>query len=40
VPCADFFIFEVLKAAGLIRYIVLFVTKLKTCTVAIAGITN
>jgi hypothetical protein len=37
---ADFFTVEVLTATGLIRYVVLFVMKLKTRTVAIAGITN
>jgi putative transposase len=37
---ADFFTVEVLRAAGLIRYVVLFVMKLKTRTVAIAGITS
>jgi hypothetical protein len=37
---ADFFTVEVLTVAGLIRYVVLFVMKLKTRTVAIAGITS
>ena len=37
---ADFFTVEVLTVAGLIRYVVLFVMKLKTRTVEIAGITS
>jgi transposase InsO family protein len=37
---ADFFTVEVLSVAGLIRYVVLFVMKLKTRTVEIAGITR
>src|SRR4029453_17885393 len=37
---ADFFTVEVLTAAGPIRYVVLFVMKPKTRTVAIAGITS
>src|SRR5262245_51727623 len=37
---ADFFTVEVLTAAGLIRYVVLFVMKLKTRTVEIAGLTS
>src|SRR5262245_51484785 len=37
---ADFFTVDVLTAAGLIRYVVLFVMKLTTRTVAIAGITS
>src|SRR5262245_27107282 len=37
---ADFFTVEVLTMAGLVRYIVLFVIKLKTRTVEIAGITR
>jgi putative transposase len=37
---ADFFTVEVLTVAGLIRYFVLFVMKLKTRTVEIAGITS
>ena len=37
---ADFFTVEVLTMAGLVRYVVLFVMKLKTRTVEIAGITN
>jgi transposase InsO family protein len=37
---ADFFTVEVLTMAGLVRYVVLFVVKLKTRTVAIAGITR
>jgi transposase InsO family protein len=37
---ADFFTVEVLTAAGLIRYVILFVMKLKTRTVEIAGITR
>ena len=37
---ADFFTVEVLTVGGLIRYVVLFVIKLKTRTVAIAGITR
>jgi transposase InsO family protein len=37
---ADFFTVEVLTVAGLVRYVVLFVMKLKTRTVAIAGITS
>src|SRR5262245_15978427 len=37
---ADFFTVEVLTVAGLIRYVVLFVMKLKTRTVEIAGITR
>ena len=37
---ADFFTVEVLTMAGLVRYIVLFVMKLKTRTVEIAGITR
>jgi transposase InsO family protein len=37
---ADFFTVEVLTVAGLIRYVALFVMKLKTRTVAIAGISS
>jgi putative transposase len=37
---ADFFTVEVLTVAGLIRYVVLFVMKLKTRTVEIVGITS
>src|SRR5262245_28812075 len=37
---ADFFTVEVLTVAGLIRYVVLFVIKLKTRTVEIAGIAS
>jgi transposase InsO family protein len=37
---ADFFTVEVLTVAGVIRYVVLFVMKLKTRTVEIAGITS
>jgi len=37
---ADFFTVEVVTVAGLIRYVVLFVMKLKTRTVEIAGITR
>jgi transposase InsO family protein len=37
---ADFFTVEVLTMAGLVRYVVLFVMKLKTRTVEIAGITH
>src|SRR5262245_9521012 len=37
---ADFFTVEVLTVAGLIRYVVLFVIKVKTLTVEIAGITR
>ncbi len=37
---ADFFTVEVLTVAGLVRYVVLFVMKLKTRTVEIAGITR
>ena len=37
---ADFFTVEVLTVAGLVRYVVLFVMKLKTRTVEIAGITS
>jgi len=37
---ADFFTVEVLTMAGLVRYVVLFVIKLKTRTVEIAGITS
>jgi hypothetical protein len=37
---ADFFTVEVLTMAGLVRYIVFFVMKLKTRTVEIAGITR
>ena len=37
---ADFFTVEVLTVAGLVRYVVLFVIKLKTRTVEIAGITS
>ena len=37
---ADFFTVEVLTMTGLIRYVVLFVMKLKTRTVEIAGITR
>jgi transposase InsO family protein len=37
---ADFFTVEVLTMAGLVRYVVLFVMKLKTRTVEIAGITT
>jgi transposase InsO family protein len=37
---ADFFTVEVLTVAGLTRYVVLFVMKLKTRTVEIAGITR
>ena len=37
---ADFFTVEVLTVAGLVRYLVLFVMKLKTRTVEIAGITR
>jgi transposase InsO family protein len=37
---ADFFTVEVLTGTGLVRYVVLFVMKLKTRTVAIAGITR
>jgi transposase InsO family protein len=37
---ADFFAVEVLTMAGLVRYVVLFVIKLKTRTVEIAGITS
>ena len=36
---ADFFTVEVLTLTGLVRYVVLFVVKLKTRTVEIAGIT-
>jgi len=36
----DFFTVDVLTAAGLVRYVVLFVMKLKTRTVEIAGITS
>src|SRR5262245_55379305 len=36
---ADFFTVDVLTGAALIRYVVLFVMKLKTRTVPIAGIT-
>jgi hypothetical protein len=36
---ADFFTVEVLTMAGLVRYVVLFVMKLNTRTVEIAGIT-
>jgi hypothetical protein len=35
---ADFFTVEVLTMTGLVRYVVLFVMKLKTRTVEIAGI--
>jgi len=37
---ADFFTVEVLTLTGLVRYVVLFVMKLKTRTVEIAGITR
>jgi transposase InsO family protein len=37
---ADFFTVEVMTMAGLVRYVVLFVMKLKTRTVEIAGITS
>jgi transposase InsO family protein len=37
---ADFFAVEVLTMAGLVRYVVVFVMKLKTRTVEIAGITG
>jgi transposase InsO family protein len=37
---ADFFTVDVLTMAGLVRYVVLFAMKLKTRTVAIAGITS
>lgn len=37
---ADFFTVEVLTVAGLVRYVVLFVMKLKTRTVEIVGITK
>ena len=37
---ADFFTVEVLTMRGLVRYVVFFVMKLKTRTVAIAGITR
>jgi len=37
---ADFFSVDVLTVAGLVRYVVLFVMKLKTRTVEIAGITS
>jgi putative transposase len=37
---ADFFTVEVLTMAGLVRYVVLFIMKLKTRTVEIAGITR
>src|SRR5258707_10896336 len=37
---ADFFTVEVLTVAGLVRYVVLFVMKLKARTVEIAGITR
>ena len=37
---ADFFTVEVLTLRGLVRYVVLFVMKLKTRTVEIAGITS
>ena len=37
---ADFFTVEVLTLRGLVRYVVFFVMKLKTRTVAIAGITR
>ena len=37
---ADFFTVEVLTMAGLVRYVVFFVMKLKTRTVKIAGITS
>ena len=37
---ADFFTVEVLTMAGLVRYVVLFVMKLKTRTVEVAGITR
>src|SRR3954464_15233428 len=37
---ADFFTVEVLTMTGLVRYVVLFVMKLKTRTVEIAGITR
>src|SRR5262249_25778933 len=37
---ADSFTVEVLTMAGLVRYVVLFVMKLKTRTVEIAGITR
>jgi putative transposase len=37
---ADFFTVEVLTMAGLVRYVVLFVMKLKTRTVEIVGITS
>ena len=37
---ADFFTVEVLTIAGLVRYVVFFVMKLKTRTVEIAGITS
>ena len=39
-PPADFFTIEVTTLAGLARYFVLFVMKLKTRTVEIAGITS
>jgi hypothetical protein len=37
---ADFFTVEVLTMTGLVRYVVLFVMKIKTRTVEIAGITR
>jgi hypothetical protein len=37
---ADFFTVDVLTVAGLVRYVVLFVMKLKTRTVEIAGLTS
>src|SRR5206468_6091858 len=37
---ADFFTVEVLTMAGLVRYVVLFVMKLKTRTVEVVGITR
>jgi putative transposase len=37
---ADFFTVEVLTMTGLVRYVVLFVMKLKTRTAEIAGITR
>src|SRR5262245_56770776 len=40
VAAADFFTVEVLTVAGLVRYVILFVMKLKTRTVEIAGITS
>jgi hypothetical protein len=40
IAAADFFTVGVLTPAGLVRYVVLFVMKLKTRTVAIAGITS